>query len=1434
MINKARFILLMVLISILIGGLLAPVTGFSQRAMAATPVAVFDDMEHGNPSGNGWFAFGGSVGGGGIDANSIDLPPTDGGAFSLQTGWGSGGTPGFYGGFGRTNLTDMTGSDHFNFWINPDEGQDYTLEINLQDDDNGDDGIAQADDDEFQYNCVVSPTGPCAISGAGWQQVSIPLADFFDDGSFLFGGNGVLDAVPVTSGGNGQLINIVFAVIGNSGSDATFRTDYWVFSDGPLAVPTQIVDDFESGLPNGLDVNDIPIGFNTFSDGSPVSIAITDTPPAPVPGATAGNNVIALTGNVGSFAGFTHSFENAAVDTWVPQDWSSFVGLRFWLYGQGSGTGLFVDILDNRNPGSTTDDAERFVFNLTDDFIGWQYFEIPFASFVRKEIGNGAPSDGLTLTQVHGWALGMLNTDGNEYTFYVDDATLYGVAEIPELAVTFASGSYDVDEGTIGDIAVKLNRPMNSDDPAQVSVDFLTEPGSATLGRDYAATSGTLIFVNGGPSELSFPLTTTDDTKWEGTETVILRLTNPVDVAAGFATQSFASIIENDPYDPNLLDDFERFPYLWESSDNVTLSNPELASGDPLARPGQDAYEGVLQVEGPVAVTIDIQENLCKKGNGVIPVHLLSTDSFDATTVDHTTVMLGAAYETHHQRHEEDVDNDGDIDLVFHFRANEAGVCGATVIPFNGRTFDGQPITAGGSNATFGRDFASGNDWSDGEALTFWYYGSNTGEEVTVHLKDNRAPDPGPAGWSMVWHDEFNDPAGTPPNPAYWGYEVGDGSVNGIPGWGNDEFQYYTDDPANAATDGQGNMVLTVREADGTLECYYGTCDYTSARLVSKNKAEFAYGRIESRILVPDGEAGLWPAFWSLGTDIDVVSWPQTGEIDFMEYVSRLPNEIFGTIHGPGYAGGQSYGNVYDFGEPVYNDYHTFAIEWEPNQIRWYVDGFLYHTATPADVAPNEWVFNDPVYFLLNVAIGGNFGGAISPDLELPHSMAVDYIRVYQGPDTAERFETTFVDSFSGWQMVEIPFTNFARSDEQPAGAPNDGLTLAEVWGYGFTLPDSGLPTGTTWLDLASVKPIPPPTAVTVTSLADNGAGSLREALEIIANEGAITFEPSLAGGTIQLTSGPLVPARSVTISAADAPGIILDGGGNDRVLIVNPGLTVNVAHLTVTNGYGFQLAGGILNNGNLTLDRVIVTGNQMTTDGGEFWQGGGGIYNGDGANLNLIDSTVSNNTAQWSGGGVYSFFNTTTTIIRSTISGNVSNDVGGGLRLLGNADISNSTISGNIATGWHGGAIFQTDGDVIITNSTIANNVAPDYAPSTLFIGQFGGGFVPTLALTNTIITGNQWYACEKFASGTTGNVVSGGHNVVQDDSCNAVASDLVIWDALLGALADNGGPTQTHALLSASPAINAADIAACPAVDQRGLSRDAACDIGAYEYVP
>ncbi|MBI5169132.1 MAG: family 16 glycosylhydrolase [Candidatus Eisenbacteria bacterium] len=182
---------------------------------------LFDGMDHANPFANGWFVFNGG-GGGSIAANST-LPPQDGCGASLEVGYG--GPNGYIGGFGRTFPIDLSGRTNFEFWINPDANQRYTLEINLQEDDNGDNST----DEEFQYNLVVSPTGPGAIAGGGWQKVSIPLAGFFDDNSVFPGGNGVLDPISTLKGGNGQLVSVVMAIISQGGGNQTFRTDFWNF-----------------------------------------------------------------------------------------------------------------------------------------------------------------------------------------------------------------------------------------------------------------------------------------------------------------------------------------------------------------------------------------------------------------------------------------------------------------------------------------------------------------------------------------------------------------------------------------------------------------------------------------------------------------------------------------------------------------------------------------------------------------------------------------------------------------------------------------------------------------------------------------------------------------------------------------------------------------------------------------------------------------------------------------------------------------------------------------------------------------------------------------------------------------------------------------------------------------------------------------------------
>lgn len=293
--------------------------------------------------------------------------------------------------------------------------------------------------------------------------------------------------------------------------------------------------------------------------------------------------------------------------------------------------------------------------------------------------------------------------------------------------------------------------------------------------------------------------------------------------------------------------------------------------------------------------------------------------------------------------------------------------------------------------------------------------------------------------YQLVWADEF-DYTGLP-DTEKWNYDVGGW------GWGNSELQYYTEGRLENARVEGGNLIIEAHKEEN----YQGSGnDYTSARLLTKGKHDWTYGRFEARIKVPVGEAGLWPAFWMLGSDIDSVGWPNCGEIDIMEYVSKWPDEILGTIHGPGYNGGASFGGFYNFGEPVANNWHVFAVEWKPELIRWYVDGILYHTAVPEDIegtgrTPNDWVFDHEHFIILNLAIGGTFGGALDPALTFPAQLLVDYVRVYEAdygmfneyPQTGDWADT---GAFMGWvQMASYPWVYLeSLSSYAYSGQSND------------------------------------------------------------------------------------------------------------------------------------------------------------------------------------------------------------------------------------------------------------------------------------------------------------------------------------------------------------------------------------------------------------
>lgn len=246
---------------------------------------------------------------------------------------------------------------------------------------------------------------------------------------------------------------------------------------------------------------------------------------------------------------------------------------------------------------------------------------------------------------------------------------------------------------------------------------------------------------------------------------------------------------------------------------------------------------------------------------------------------------------------------------------------------------------------------------------------------------------------NLVWADNF-DVDGAP-NPQNWNFEIGDGTAQGIPGWGNNELQYYTDRPENVKVE-NGMLVITAREEsiDGS--------SYTSARLTTQNLFEKQYGRFEARIKVPFGK-GYWPAFWLLGNDCDMNPWPACGEIDVMEYLGDQPTVVFGSVHGPGYNAGESISKEYELDNGRFDTkFHVFGIEWSPNRINYYVDDVLYQSLTPEDIdeetdGEGVWVFNDrPFYIIVNLAVGGSFPGNPNAETEFPQSMFVDYVRVYE------------------------------------------------------------------------------------------------------------------------------------------------------------------------------------------------------------------------------------------------------------------------------------------------------------------------------------------------------------------------------------------------------------------------------------------------------
>lgn len=256
-----------------------------------------------------------------------------------------------------------------------------------------------------------------------------------------------------------------------------------------------------------------------------------------------------------------------------------------------------------------------------------------------------------------------------------------------------------------------------------------------------------------------------------------------------------------------------------------------------------------------------------------------------------------------------------------------------------------------------------------------------------------------PPGYGIQWSDEFSGAIGSYPSAANWAPQTGDG------GWGNNELENYTNSPANAsivsdpaAINGQALAITATDTMPGSTA--YGTVGrYTSARLQSLGLQGFQYGYMVARIRMPYGD-GIWPAFWMLGTDIGSVGWPACGEIDMAENIGNAadqPNN-HGSLHD-----GIDWTSIFTLpgGQLFHNDYHTFAAYWQPNQIQFYVDGNLYETVTSAQQTSGTWEFNNTFYFLLNMAVGGNWPGSPDASTVFPQTMYVNYVRAYaQGRPT--------------------------------------------------------------------------------------------------------------------------------------------------------------------------------------------------------------------------------------------------------------------------------------------------------------------------------------------------------------------------------------------------------------------------------------------------
>ena len=879
----------------------------------------------------------------------------------------------------------------------------------------------------------------------------------------------------------------------------------------------RVIDDFEaSEIFNGVDGFNNAIGHAPWGDvAGNVTLGV-----AQMERVGGGSSVLEIQYDIGGWGGFTHALTDG--ENWISDDWTSHNALSFWLYGNNTGGTVQVEIFDNRNPNLTTDSAERWFYRITDDYDGWQEFTISFRSFQRRTDWQpgGAPSDGLGLNQVSGYAFGLPAGAGPQTT-YLDDVRLVTLGVDPLTVDDFemdellqAQDSFGNNIGFVtwgdtgGNVELRLFEATRSGD----------QTTALTIDYEIAAWGGFTHVFNDGENWIA--------QNWRAYNAISFWF-----LGSNTGAEIQLEIFDN--RDPNRDGNsaerwFYRFPddsYGWKQVEVPFEAFQRRSDWQPEGAPDDgfnlDAVHGYAfgmppGVGDAFAIIDDVMlvflpgvslpglpapEPAAAEPAAAQPAEVALNEALLAP-MDHAEPVLVEGFEDglHYV-----AQADGPaIGFVPWGDSSGNAVIGVTqLIPFTELAIPqseahNQALRVDyniGAWGGFTNAFNDGSgwlsqDWTGHNALRFWLYGNSTGQIIQVAVFDNRAPDsnadtaerffyhlvddydgwqqftipfahfqrrgdwqPGgapddgfnlnaihgfafgfPAGvgaqtayldqveivvvddpsqvlmnahdmvagveidesigwdtreWELLWSDEFDAESGAPINDANWSCEVGGH------GWGNNEMEYYTDRIENAAHDGDGHLVITAREE--TLpdsSCHYGECLYTSARCITMDKVEFTYGRVEARINIPNGQ-GIWPAFWMLGANFPEVGWPLSGEIDILENVGEK-NVVYGALHGPGYSGAGNLGYVFRSDANFDEGFHVYAIDWDEQVIRWYVDGELANLISVNDLDGKQWVYDHDFFLLMNVAVGGYWPGYPDETTEFPQEMLVDYVRVYQ------------------------------------------------------------------------------------------------------------------------------------------------------------------------------------------------------------------------------------------------------------------------------------------------------------------------------------------------------------------------------------------------------------------------------------------------------